>query len=253
MILYHSAIDISPAAESDQVPTVVCEEISRPECDKIITRQPAVAESLVARSRSNVEVGNVADDVEIEIGRCSSRFSGADTVFEAHGEDVETENELKSIILSSEDGKDTKEDHLSLSELDLNNVDLETLKAQHRKLLEMLKKSKEKTDRRIKDRKVLQDKTRKVEGWIDSNLDELHDDENEIKSTDNNVNNKDANKTVRGSSESGQPDSVTYIKDSSGGSQAETLSDATFLTGAFLGKAEQPLPDAPYHSPKNFF
>ena len=257
MLLYHSATNapsdtsdvVNDAAESGQLPTVLPEEISR---DKALNRQSAADTSLVAPNGLNVEAGNVADDVEIEISRCSNNSSGEDAVLEAHFEDIWTEKELKNIILSPEDAKDGKEeDHHSISELDLNNVDLETLKAEHKKLLEMLKKSKEKTDRRIKDRKALQDRTRKVEGWIDSNLDELHDDENEMKAADKNVSNKDTTQTVRGTSDSEQPESVTYFHDSSG-SQMETLSDETFLTGAFLGKAERPLPPAPNRSPEHF-
>ena len=257
MILYHSATNapsdnsdvLCDAAESGQLPTVLPEEIS---CDKAVNRQPAADASLEAPNGSNVEAGNVADDVETEISRCSNNSSGEDSVLEPHFEDIRTEKELKNIILSPEDAKNGKEeDHPSISELDLNNVDLETLKAEHKKLLEMLKKSKEKTDRRIKDRKALQDRTRKVEGWIDSNLDELHDDENEMKATGKNMNNKDTSETLRCSSGSEQPESVTYFHDSSG-SQMETLSDETFLTGAFLGKAERPLPNAPNRSPEHF-
>ena len=259
MMLCHSGRNASSdninvmcdAAESDQSPTALSEDICHLEDDKTVSRQPAA--SLVARSRSNVEAGNEADDVDIEIAVCSNHLSGEDKVPEDHVEDIRTEKEPKSIILSPEEVKDRKgEDDLSLSELDLNNVDLETLKAEHKKLLEMLKKSKEMTERRIKDRKALQDRTRKVEGWIDSNLDDLHDDVDEMRSTDKNRNHKDTNEVVLGTSESGPPESVTYVEGSSGGSQVETLSDDTFLTIAFLGKAERSLPPAPNRSPMHF-
>ena len=245
MMLYQSGRNASSdninvmcdAADSDQSPTVQSEEISCLGGDKTATKQPATAASLEA-------------DAGIEIARCSNHLSGEDTVPEAHVEDIRSEKESNSIILVPEDVKE--EDNLSVSELDLNNVDLETLKAEHKKLLEMLKKSKEKTERRIKDRKALQDRTRKVEGWIDSNLDDLHDDVNEMRVTDKNGNNRDTNEVVLGTSESVQPESVAYVEGSSGGSQVETLSDDTFLTGAFLGKSERPLPPAPNRSPKHF-
>ena len=130
---------------------------------------------------------------------------------------------------------------LDIPELDLNNIDLETLKLEHRKLLDMLKKSKDETDKRIKNRKTLQDRTMKVEGWMDDQLDLL-----DTNVDPDSLENTDAAETLVQDAEG----SVTYVRDPSRERHPDELKDDTFLTGAFLGKTERPMPPAAVRSSK---
>ena len=232
--------------------------------DVRVARQPVVAASHIATGSPDVEMVGENEGMKIEKAKETDHSSDKDMVSEHHGEVVNVEEQPEDMKINdvlevdirdmetgmAADGlQGSLEDcDLDIPKLDLNNIDLETLKVEHQKLLDMLKKSKAETDKRIKSRKAMQDKTMMVEGWMDDHLDHL-----DTNVDPESLENTDAAETpIQDAEGSGELEgSVTYTRDSSRERRPDELEDDTFLTGAFLGKAERPMPPAPIRSSKS--
>ncbi len=112
--------------------------------DETVSRQSATAANASAPGSTSS-----SDDSPIGITATS------------HDQDQPSER-AKSATHDRSDGHD-----LSFPTIDLNTVDLETLKIEHQRLLDLMRKSKEEKDRRISQRKLmLEERAAKVEGWM---------------------------------------------------------------------------------------
>ena len=109
------------------------------------------------------------EDLHAAPGQTSSRedLPGQTSSLEdLHSDSTATSADQSQRSDSAAPGKPDDLD-LSIPTIDLNTVDLETLKIEHQRLLDLMKKSKEEKERRISQRKLmLEERAAKVEGWM---------------------------------------------------------------------------------------
>ena len=181
--------------------------------NELLVRRPDDMDQVEGNMNVLTQTTSSADEIASSpLGDERMEVSGESEPVTCNNYDEDTNPEAALSENTSENytatGNDGEQELLesAILEVDLDNMDLETLKTEHKKLLEMIRNSRDETKQGSDNNEASQDETEESDDT---------------------------------------PGSVTYVKGSSGGAHAGDLSDETFLTGAFLGKTEQPIPPAP--------